>query len=87
MRFAAFLIIACVIIGVARAVTPVFVLTLIISLVWAVINRPLELMGFAVLLLVAESLSLRPLTTILCVAFVVSLVVVRKPNDQSIKVP
>lgn len=83
MRFVAFLIIACVIISVARTLMPVLIFTFIISILWAMITRPLELLGFALILLMTESLSLRPLTTILCVAGVATLVVIRKPVRQS----
>lgn len=82
MKVLVFLLVASVIISVARALTPVLILTVIASLLWAVIRRPLELLGFVTLLLLSESLSLRPVTTILCVAFVASLIVIRKPVDH-----
>ena len=85
MRLIVFLLVAGVIIGVARALMPVLILTVIASLLWAVITRPLELLGFVTLLLMAESLSLRPVTTILCVAGVAAFALVRRPIGQSEK--
>lgn len=83
MNLIVFLLVAGVTIGVARAMMPILILTAISSLLWAVITRPLELLGFVTLLLMAEALSLQPVATILSVAFVVSLIVVRRPIVRS----
>ena len=82
MRFLAFLIIASVILSLARALTLVLILVFVISLLWAVITRPLELLGFLLIALLAEALSLRPLITILCIAVVFAIVIVRNPVDE-----
>lgn len=82
MNLIVFLLVAGVTIGVARAMMPILILAAISSLFWAVITRPLELLGFVTLLLMAEALSLRPLTTILCVAGLVALVVIWKPANH-----
>ena len=83
MRLLVLLLVAGVIIGVARALMPVLILAVIASLFWALIKRPLELIGFVTLFLMANALTLQPVVTILCVAFVVSLIVIRKPAEQS----
>lgn len=77
MRFLAFLIIASVILSLARALTLVLILVIVTSLLWAVITRPLELLGFLLILLLVEALSIRPTTTLLCVAGVAALVAIR----------
>lgn len=82
MRFLAFLIIASVILSLARALTLVLILVFVISLLWAVITRPLELVGFLLITLVMEALSLQPLATILCFVTVVAIVSIRKPVEK-----
>lgn len=79
MRFLAFLIVAGVILCVLRAVTLALILVFVVSLVWAILTRPLELLGFLLIVLLMEALSLSPVTTIVCVALVVSIAVIRKP--------
>lgn len=83
MRLIAFLFIACVIIAVARAVMPVLILTVISSLLWALITRPLELVGLAFILLLSQSISISPVITIVGVAFVIAIAVVREPVRPS----
>lgn len=77
MRFLAFLIIASIILSIARALTLVLILVFVISLAWAVITRPVELLGFLLIALLIEAVSLRPLTTIFCIAGVATLVAIR----------
>lgn len=81
MRFLAFLIIASVILSLARALTLVLIFVFVISLLWAVISRPLELLGFLSIALLMEALSLRPLTTIICFAGLAAIVAIRKPTQ------
>lgn len=83
MRLVAFLLIASVILTLAKALTLILIFVLVSSLVWAVITRPLELLGFLLIALLTEALSLRPLITIFCIAVVVVIVTVRKPVDEA----
>lgn len=85
MRLVGFLLIASVILTLAKALTLVLILVFVSSLLWAVITRPLELLGFLLIALLIEALSLRPLITILCIAVVATLVVIRKSVEQSDK--
>ena len=82
MRFLAFLIIASVILCVLRAVTLALILIFAVSLVWAVLTRPLELLGFLLIALLMEALSLSPMTTILCIAGLAAIAVIRKPVEK-----
>ena len=82
MRFLSFLIIAGVVLCILRAATLALILIIIASLLWAVITRPLELLGFLLIALLMEALSLRPLTTILCIAGVTLIVSIRKPVEK-----
>lgn len=79
MRFLAFLIIASVILSLAKALTLVLILVFVVSLTWAVITRPIELLGFLLIAFLTEALSLRPLTTIIGIAAIAAFVVSRKP--------
>ena len=82
MRFLAFLIIASVILSLARALTLVLILVFAVLFLWAVITRPLELLGFLLIALLMEALSLSPVTTILCVAGFAAITVIRKPIEK-----
>ena len=77
MRLIAFLLIASVILTLAKALTLVLILVFLASLLWALITRPLELLGFLLIALLTEAVSLRPLTTIFCIAGVATLVAIR----------
>ncbi len=83
MRFLAFLIIASVILSLARALTLVLILVLAISLLWALFTKPMELLGLVLLALMTEALSSRPATTIVCVAFVATIIAVRRPAGKN----
>lgn len=82
MRFLAFLIIASVVLCILRAATLALILIIITSLLWAVITRPLELLGFLLIALLMEALSLSPVTTILCIAGVAALAIIRGPAEK-----
>jgi hypothetical protein len=82
MRFLAFLIIASVILSLARALTLVLILVFVVSLLWAVITRPLELLGFLLIALLMEALSLSPVTTILGIAGIAALAIILKPAEK-----
>ena len=83
MRFLAFLIIASVILCLARALTLVLVLMLAVSLIWAVITKPLELLGFLMLMILSQLISASPTASIIAIATVAILVVLRSPSDPS----
>ena len=83
MRFLAFLIIASVILCVLRAVTLALILIFVVSLAWAILTRPLELLGFLMIALLMEALSLSPVTTILCVAGLAAIAIIRKPAGEA----
>ena len=82
MRFLAFLIIASVILCVLRAVTLALILIFVVSLAWALLTRPLELLGFLLIALLMEALSLSPVTTILCIAGIAALAIIRRPAEK-----
>ena len=82
MRFLAFLVITGVILSLARALTLVLILIIVASLLWALITRPLELLGFLLIALAMEALSLSPMATILSLAGIAALVVIRKPVEK-----
>lgn len=82
MRFLAFLIIASVILCVLRAVTLALILVFIVSLMWAILTRPLELLGFLLIALLMEALSLSPVITTLCIAGVSALAIIRGPTEK-----
>ena len=83
MRFLAFLIIASVILCLARALTLVLVLMLAVSLIWAVITKPLELLGFLMLMILSQLISASPTASIIAIATVAILLVLRAPPDPS----
>ena len=86
MRFLAILIIASVILSVAKALTLALILLLLVSITWALITKPCELFAFLLFGLLSTALSARPATTILCIAAVAIVVAVRKPvSDQGPK--
>jgi hypothetical protein len=82
MRFLAFLIIASVILCLARALTLVLILVFVVSLIWALLTRPLELLGFLLIALLMEALSLSPVTTILCITGLAAIAFIRKPVEK-----
>ena len=82
MRFLAFLIIAGVILSLARALTLVLILMLAVSLIWAVITKPLELLGFVLLMLMSQLISASPLASIIALTTVAIIVVLRNPSGE-----
>lgn len=82
MRFLAFLIMAGVILSLARALTLVLVLILAVSLIWAVITKPLELLGFVLLMLLSQLISASPVAFIIALTSVAILVVLRSPANR-----
>ena len=87
MRLLAFLLVAAVILSVARALTIVLILAVVALLVWALITRPLEMLGLAFLGLLSGALQSRPTTTIMCVAGIAALTSLRSSSDPSPKKP
>lgn len=82
MRFLATLVIAGIILSVIKALIPALILLLAVSLVWALITKPFELLGFAFLCLISAALQLRPATTIMCIAGVALFLGIRRPAQQ-----
>ena len=86
MRLLAFLLIAAVILSVARALTIVLILAVVALLVWALITRPVEMLGLAFLGLLSGALQARPTTTIMCVTGIAALTTLRnscEPKPQN----
>ena len=77
MRLLGVVLIACIMLSAARAMTIVLLLILAISITWALITRPLELLGFLFLGLLSGALQARPTITIMVLATVAILFLIR----------
>ncbi len=78
MRFLAFLIVAGVILSVAKALTFVLILLIALSLIWAVLTKPYELAAFVILTALCEIVTAHPLVALLAGFTLAALIVCRQ---------
>lgn len=87
MRLLTFLLVAGVILSVAKAITPVLILLVVALALWVIVIRPIEVFGVMLLGLLTGALQARPTTTILCISGIASLVALRNSPNRESKAP